>query len=206
LARKEFKEARETLEAALTVMPDYQLAQELLEQLEMLLPISEGMERLIAMQQERNQRARQRLQAKLNTCDPALAESLSLYTKNALTGMARNVIPYGGWTGLRKAELAERLVETLQDADLMGTVVDALSDQERAALGEVLAAGGHLPWDDFATRYDDDLDESPHWEWHQPQTLMGRLRARGLLVEAIVDGKTQIVVPTELRPILREML
>jgi len=55
--------------------------------------------------------------------------------------------------------------------------------QERAALGEVLAAGGHLPWDDFAARYDDDLDESPYWEWHQPQTLMGRLRARGLLIE-----------------------
>jgi tetratricopeptide (TPR) repeat protein len=206
LARRDYKEARKALEAALAVMPDYEPAQELLEQLQEMSPVLEGMRRLITMQQERDQRARQRLQAKLKTCEPALAEALSLYTKNALTGIARNVILYGGWTGLRKAELVELLVETLLDDDSMQTVIDALSSQERAALEEVLAAGGHLLWDDFAARYGDDLEESPYWEWHQPQTLMGRLRARGVLVEAVVDGETQVVLPVDLRPTLREML
>ncbi len=35
---------------------------------------------------------------------------------------------------------------------------------------------------------------------------MGRLRLRGLLVEATVDQELLIVVPTELRQVLRKIL
>jgi hypothetical protein len=35
---------------------------------------------------------------------------------------------------------------------------------------------------------------------------MGRLRLRGLLVEGTIDQKLLIVVPTELRQVLREIL
>ena len=46
-----------------------------------------------------------------------------------------------------------------------------------------------MPWDDFDAAYDNDLDESRYWQWHEPETVMGRLRMCGLLVEAKVDGE-----------------
>ncbi|HUV88698.1 MAG TPA: hypothetical protein VMY80_03520, partial [Anaerolineae bacterium] len=57
------------------------------------------------------------------------------------------------------------------------------------------------PWQDFEARYGSDLEESPYWEWHAPETTMGRLRGRGLLAETTVDGELRVVVPVELREI-----
>jgi len=70
----------------------------------------------------------------------------------------------------------------------------------------VLEGGGTMAWGDFDARYDNDLEESPYWEWRTPETTMGRLRLRGLLVEAMVDGELLVVVPADLRAGLQEIL
>jgi hypothetical protein len=56
-----------------------------------------------------------------------------------------------------------------------------------------------MAWDAFDDRYGNDLEESRYWQWHTPETTMGRLRLHGLLVEATVDDELYIVVPMDIR-------
>ena len=120
--------------------------------------------------------------------------------------MGRAVIRGGGWSALRKVEVVTRIIAELGDADNLERLVTGLHDEEREGLRQVLAEGGAMAWEDFDTRYDNDLAESPYWNWNTPETTMGRLRLRGLLVEATVDGKLLIVVPSDLRRELRKVL
>jgi phosphoglycolate phosphatase-like HAD superfamily hydrolase len=150
-------------------------------------------------QWERDLAWRERLQEKLSTLAPTLAEALPLYTKEALTGMAREVMLWGGWSGLRKAELVDAIIEALTDRGNLEYVVQYLSGREQQALRTVLDRGGALAWEDFDARYENDLEESRYWQWHTPETTMGQLRLRGLLVEATVDDELHVVVPVDLR-------
>ena len=84
----------------------------------------------------------------------------------------------------------------------MADMVGSLEDSERAALHEVLDRGGTMPWAELDARYGNDLDESPYWNYHEPETVMGRLRLHGLLVETTVEGELLVAVPVELRKLL----
>jgi hypothetical protein len=154
---------------------------------------------------QRTKAKRARVQKKLTTPEPRLSEALALYTKDGLTGMARIVLHWGGWSALRKAELIDRLVGALCDVEILADVVDGLDTTAREALHAVLEAGGLMPWDEFDARYDNDLDESPYWNYHVPETTMGQLRLRGLLVETTVDGVLQVAIPVELRSLLDQV-
>ncbi|MFC2037256.1 tetratricopeptide repeat protein [Chloroflexota bacterium] len=204
--RKDYEAARNALQAALEVWPGYEMAEELLEHLEMVSRISTGFGSFFEQQRKRDRAKRARLQAKLSTLDPPLVEALPLYSKEVLTGMARVILPYGGWSGLRKAELLERVVEELGHADTVERLVAQLSDTERAALHQVLAGGGHMPWHAFDAQYVNDLEESQYWQYHEPKTTMGRLRLRGLLVETTVNDELLVAVPRDLRQVLGERL
>jgi tetratricopeptide (TPR) repeat protein len=205
--RGEYRSARRLLESALTILPGYEPAEDLIEWIDNVATAENRVTSFWEKQHERDLSKRRKLQAELSTPDPTLSEALPLYTKNALTGMGRVVLMYSGWTGLRKAELIEEIIEALTDPHSLLRIVDGLSDEEREGLRWVLTEGGHVAWDDFADRYDDDLDESRYWEWHTPETVMGRLRLRGLLVEATIDGEgLRIVAPSDLRPYLEGIL
>ncbi|MCK4470448.1 MAG: hypothetical protein KAW49_01545, partial [Anaerolineae bacterium] len=206
MQREEYEAARRALRAALQISPGYEPAESLLERLERIIHIETGFESFMEQQRKRDQAKRARLQAKLSTPEPALAEALSIYAKDVLTGMARVVVRWGGWSALRKAELIERIAAELGDPDNLERVVGDLNEDERAALRQVLARGGSMPWQDFDATYGNDLEESPYWQWHVPETTMGRLRLRGLLVETTVDGELLVAVPSELRQFLGEML
>jgi len=204
--KEEYDAARRALRAALRASPDYQPAKDLLEHLNRVVPLLKGFDSLIQRQRERNQAKRARMQAKLTTPEPTLSEALSVYTKDALTGMARAVLLPSGWTTLRKAELLQEIIEALRDPDTLKWVVSQLSDDGRAALRQVLKGGGTMAWKDFDARYGNDLEESPYWNWHVPETTMGCLRLRGLLAEATVDRKLLVTIPSELRPLLKKVL
>jgi hypothetical protein len=107
---------------------------------------------------------------------------------------------------LRKAELVNRLAEGLAELANVARMVEELRDEERDALGRVLDHGGHMPWQSFDAEFGNDLDESRYWQWHEPQSTMGRLRRCGLLAETTVDGELLVVVPLELRQTLKEAL
>jgi Flp pilus assembly protein TadD len=206
MLRKEYAAARRSLEVALKIWPGYDLAEELLERLDTITELGTGWEVFWERQHQRHLAARARLQAKLSTSAPTLPEALSLYSKDVLTGMGRVILPWGGWSGLRKAELLQRSVEGLSDPDNLRRMVTDLNDNERAALRQVLAHGGDMAWKEFDAAYGNDLEESPYWNWHVPETTMGRLRERGLLVEVTVDGELRIAVPAELRQKLQKIL
>jgi tetratricopeptide (TPR) repeat protein len=206
IEQKEYEQARRALEAALEFRPDYELARDLLGRLDLIVRLSSGFHSFFEQRRQREQSRRARLQAALTAADPSLAEVLSLYTKEALTGMARVILPWGGWSALRKAELRDRILAGFDDLEDVEWIVKQLTDTDRAALARVVAHGGHLPWSEFDAEYGNDLEESPYWQWHVPKTTMGRLRHRSLLVEATVDGQLLVVVPLELRPVLARIL
>jgi len=204
--REEYDAARRALQVALEFHPDYGPAQDLLERLDAATSLETGYEIYLEERRKRDRARRARLQTKLSISQPSVSEALSIYTKEALTAMARVVLLWGGWSGLRKAELLQRIIERLQDPDNLERIVTDLHERERAALRQVLAHGGHMPWRDFDAEYGNDLGESPYWIYHKPETVMGRLRLRGLLVEATVDDELLLTVPTELRHALSDLL
>ena len=205
LAQENYDAARRSLRTALKIQPEYELAQGLLERLDALEPLRHLGERFASYakeQRERTRAKRGRLQTQLRTRDPSLSKALALYTKDALTGIGHEIIPWSGWSGLRKAELVQEIVNVLSDAELLADIVESLDDSERAALREVLDGGGRMSWADFDARYGNDVDESPYLNTRNPKTVMGRLRLRGLLVEATVGGELLVAVPVELRALL----
>lgn len=206
IARGEYEPARRALEMAVQVWPDYELAKDLLERMETVTLLHTGFDSLVEQMHQRNLARRERLQAKLSTPDPSLSGALSLYTKDVLTGMGRVILPWGGWSALRKAELLEQILAGLEDGDNIMEIASYLNEKERDALRQVLERGGHMPWKDFDARFGNDLEESPHWQYHEPETVMGRLRLRGLLVETTVDDELLVAIPSELRRMLAQAL
>lgn len=209
----EYDHARRAAKAALRIQPDYEAAQGLLEWIEELdewdrtaLQWRRNAESYWEQQRQRDLAWRERLQASLTTPATTLSEALPLYTKNALTGMAYELMPWGGWSSLRKAELIDEIIDALTDRHNLERIVENLSEEEREALQTVLEHGEGMPWESFDARYGNDLEESRHWKWHTPQTTMGRLRLYGLLVEATVDDELRVAVPSDLREHLRRIL
>jgi hypothetical protein len=131
---------------------------------------------------------------------------LPLYSKEVLTGMARVIVSDGGWSSLRKAELIELMIANLVDPLCVKRLVEDLHDEERAALGRVMQEGGAMSWQEFDGEYGNDLEESRYWNWHTPETIMGRLRLHGLVAEATVDGELMLVVPVDLREAIAKTL
>jgi tetratricopeptide (TPR) repeat protein len=206
MCEEEYNEALKLLDVALEISPDYEPAQRLKEHLERFTPLLTGFKSMMERQREQNKTRRARLQAKLTTQTPSLAEALALYSKDVLTGMGHVVMPWGGWSALRKAELLQEIVNALQNPDNVTRIIDSLDEEGRTALRRVIKAGGRMAWPEFDALFGNDLDASPYWNWHTAETTMGRLRQRGLLVEATVKGELLIVMPAELFKIMPAIL
>jgi tetratricopeptide (TPR) repeat protein len=205
VAEERFAEARSFLEVALAVLPEYEPARDLRERLGQLeaQAADESLSRRYAeMVCQRWTDHRRRLLSRLATPDLALAQVLAAYNKGALTGVARNVLLGGGWSAWRKDRLIEALRASLSDQADLKRVVSGLCGPERALLRSVVEQGGVVPAETLRARYGDEREESPYWEYHQPQSPLGRLLARGLVAVAFVAGQEQIVVPVELRELL----
>lgn len=204
--RAEYGQARKLLELALEVLPDYEQAAEMIADLDAMEAWQIEIGRRAKQRRRRQQAKRLRLQRELTTPDPLLGEALGLYTKDTLTAIARNVIAGGGWSTLRKAQLHERIVEELSLPQTLAWIIQALDEAEKAALSMILENGGSMPWEAFDAEFENDLHESSHWIFNPPGTVMGRLRAHGLLAEATVDGQLLITIPVELREPLHRLL
>jgi hypothetical protein len=201
IEREEYDLAEWVLERVVDRNPDYEPAWDLLEWLE------KRHEWLYWEKQwERDLAWREKVQRGLTTLEPSLADALPLYTKEGLTGMAREVEPEPGWSSLRKAELVDAIIEALRNRMKLKWMVRRLAPEEWDALRAVLDRGGAMEWDAFETRYGSDLEESRYWQWHTPESTMGQLRLHGLLVEATVDEELYVVVPVDLREPLRAIL
>ncbi len=209
-AQFEFEAAKQLLEAVLRIKPDHEAARNMLEWIESFGPQDSWAEQMgeeaWLRQWQRDLAWRSDLQMQLDTLDPTLADTLPLYTKAALKETGWQVMPWGGWSTLRKAELVTALIEALADEENLARLVDDLTEEEKDALSTVLDAGGALNWDEFEILFGSDLDETRHWEYHTPETTMGWLRMVGLLAEATVDGELYVVIPADLREPLKLIL
>lgn len=198
-ARGGYDQALKTLQIALQVNPDDELVKGYLEQLELLERMKASFSGYMERMHKRDLARRERQQAQLVTPDPSLSEALGIYTKDILTGIARQVIPWGGWSALKKAELHQYLVDYLSDHEGFERVVASLTPEERTAFEYVQENGGTLEWDLFDQEFGNDLDDSPYWNYHEPESVMGRLRSHGLLVEVTVEDNVLVSIPVELR-------
>jgi tetratricopeptide (TPR) repeat protein len=197
--RNEYEQARKLLLLALEVYPEYELAQDMLGRMDLVDRMKEGFTQILEDQSKRNLAKRQRQRTLITNPDPHLVEALGIYSKDILTGISRLVISEGGWSSFKKAKLLQHLVEYLQKPDSFTRIFDRLSPEEKLAFERVLSSGGFMAWDGFAQEFGEDMEESPYWNYKEPKTVMGRLRAHGLLVEATVDGKLLVCIPMELR-------
>jgi tetratricopeptide (TPR) repeat protein len=199
LAKNENELAQKNLETALQVYPDYEPAKKLLNHLTMMKTIKDGFSQMIFRYSSRQSEKRLRQRSVIKTPDPTLEEALSIYTKDSLTGIASLVMPKGGWSSYKKDQLREHLVKYLMEPGTVSRLLDTLPAEDKAAFHYVIDNGGYLEWDAFDNVYGNDLEESQSWFHNSPKTVMGRLRAHGLLVEALVADKFHVCIPVELR-------
>lgn len=198
-----FLEAQGHLQMAQNLAPEDTEIEELLEDIDSAVldeKIAHGMRR-------RDQEYRQGRQATPLPADPTLADCLAIMTRGDLLGISA-MLNLPSSSKLRKDELRQNLLTYLDNPDFVAGVVATLSTRERAALRDVLAQGGTMGWSAFAAAYDHDMEERPYLEYHarSRKTIMGRLRARGLLFEGTAAGQLIIAIPRELRPHLEESI
>ena len=107
----------------------------------------------------------------------------------------------------KKAEVVTRIAKALANpVHLQDMITNGLSAEERKALAWVLEEDGLRSWDSFAERFGDVYDESPHWEYHDPETVPGRLQMLGFLAIGTLDNRRVTLIPRELRPLLGDIL
>jgi len=166
--------------------------------LKMMMNLQDGMEEYKEHQMQR------RLRMKSVPINPeaSLEQVLSRYSKDSLVGMGKLLQLKGSMEALKKAELVEKLSAYLREPKLLKKIVDGLEREEMDALLDLMSKNGVMPWNEFAGKYGSDLEESIYWNYHPPKTLMGKLKAKGLMVEGSFNGKDWVLVPLEVRKLL----
>lgn len=126
--------------------------------------------------------------------------TLNSLTHDVLGSIARlwGTAPYG-----KKAELIKNISACMQDNDAVRIVLDNLPSEARNAMQWVLENNGVRSWQEFTEKYADDLEESPHWNYHEPESVMGRLRFTGLLAKGTLENKQVLFIPADVRETLK---
>ncbi|MBL7161142.1 MAG: tetratricopeptide repeat protein [Anaerolineales bacterium] len=200
LSKDEFDAARKTIDRIKEFAPEHSVLEELEGKLKWDEIDKLWKERLL----RDVHRYRLRLLKKPIDANENLAECLNRVSKERLT---RTLKAWGLSTKGRKADVIARLVETMCNPDWLGEIVtEDLNQEERDALAWVLAGEGMRPWGEFTARFGDDFDESPYWQWHEPETVPGCLQMYGFLAVGTLDKEQVTVIPNELRPLLKEVV
>jgi hypothetical protein len=50
------------------------------------------------------------------------------------------------------------------------------------------------------------MDESPFWQYHEPESIPGRLKRAGLFFAGKLDEQEVAFIPADLRPLLKKFL
>jgi tetratricopeptide (TPR) repeat protein len=135
--------------------------------------------------------------------DTTLETCLAAMTNETLAAICQfwKTVGYG-----KKQEKVARLAGRILDADIFKEIVSDLDDEERFALQWVLDGGGFRPWGEFTQRFGDDMDESSFWQWHEPESLPGRLKRTGLLHVGTLNGSQVAFIPADIRDRFAEIL
>ena len=153
--------------------------------------------------QESYQRAHDKaMRTKLNA-DSGASVTLNSLSRDVLGAVARlwGLTAYG-----KKAELVKKIVEQMQDRGAVQRVCNELSPAQKDALQWTLQMGGWRGWNEFTEKYGDDAEESPHWNYHEPESVVGCLRRSGFLAKGTLNSEPVVFIPADVRASLKAAL
>ncbi len=204
LDKRDLKTARQHLETAAQINPDHRLLNNYEEMLKKAEQLEDTFGFIFEYQRKRSHRAHQKLLKTPLTEDMDLRACLETYTKDMLVGLAHFLRTSSSG---KKGELASWLAELLLDPErLQRTLKEELTEKEREALRWMLEVNGVRPWEEFVSIYGDDVGESTSWNYHQPDSIPGRLRVSGLFYSGILGGQTVAFIPADVRLLLQKLL
>ena len=199
--RQDFDSARKEFELAFHLRPDDPILEGWDTRLKLGEVFAGGW--LAKWQEESRERAHNKaIRTKLDM-DSDLRVTLNSLNRDVLGSVARvwGLTAYG-----KKAELIDKIVAEMQDAKSLQRVWDHLSEAEQEAARWVLENNGVRPWKEFTEKYGTDADESPHWNYHEPKSVIGRLRQAGILALGTLSNEQVVFMPVELRNSLKAIL
>jgi tetratricopeptide (TPR) repeat protein len=196
--------ARKRFEMANDIMPDHRLIKRYEERLEEIEELNKKFSPFYEFQRKSAERAHQKLLKTPLTTNMRLHTCMETSTKEMLVATAHFLRTTSSG---KKGELAEWLAECLLDPTfLRETLAEDMEEREREALKWMLEADGIHPWSEFVRKFGDDSEESTVWDYHEPQSIPGRLRRSGLFYTGALDGQQVAFIPADLRPLLKEAL
>ena len=108
------------------------------------------------------------------------------------------------------ADARAGVVAALSDRERLARLVAGLAGEEQDALRFLLASGGIMARQNFSRRFSDDRGDSFFVREDPPESVLGRLRDRGLVfvgrAPAAIPRGLALVVPAPLRAPLTELL
>ncbi|NMB86746.1 MAG: hypothetical protein GYA17_00205, partial [Chloroflexi bacterium] len=198
IRKNDLTNARQRFDMAAQILPEHHLLDHYEQILRNAETLGETFGFMINYQRESAQRAHRKLLKTPLAGEMDLLTCLAFHTKDMLVSTAR----FAGVTSAgKKGELASRLAKALLDPDSLQPVLEGLTADERRALQWVLEAEGVQPWEDFIFNYGDDMDESTFWNYHEPESIPGRLKMSGLLYSGTLNGQTVAFIPADVRPL-----
>ncbi len=199
---KEFEYARKELEIAVDLRPDDSMLEGWDDRLRMGEIFSGGW--LAKYQEQSRKRTYSKLLKNKLDEDSSSRVTLNALTRDVLGTVARiwKLTAYG-----KKAELINNIVERMQEVEAVQYVWDDyLNDAERGAMHWILENNGVRPLKDFTDKYGSDEEESPYWNYHNPETIIGRLGLAGLLAKGTLNGAAVVFMPIEIRNSLKTLI
>jgi tetratricopeptide (TPR) repeat protein len=179
------------LDMAIKVAPDNLCVKELRKRLRIPRLVEKTLAKMRGkVEQEKLQRRRRVLSQ-----DAPLADCYGVYSTGELAGMARAI---GIDLGPSQAtDVLSSVCAALGNCETVRAIRRDLRPEEIAALQEVADAGGRMDYETFTRAHGTDADDEPGWS-KQPQSPLGRLKCRGLLVEATVERRPSVFIPTRI--------
>ena len=199
---KEFEYARKEFEIAVELRPDDSMLEGWDDRLRMGEIFSGGW--LAKYQEQSRQRTYNKILKNKLELDSSARITLNALTREVLGTVARiwKLTAYG-----KKAELINRIVERMQDAVVVQNIWnDYLNVAERSAVNWVLENKGARPLKDFTDKYGSDEEESPYWNYHKPETIIGRLGQAGILAKGTLNGVPVVLVPLEIKSSIKTLI
>ena len=188
-AEGDMEKALAWLDVGAKVDPDNRQVKELRKRLRFPRLVEKALTKLRGKVEHQKLKRRRRVLSQ----NAPLAECYGVYSEGELAGMAR-AIGIDLASSQRQNMLAA-ICAALEDGEKVAAILSGLSPEEMAALREVAHAGGLLEDATFTRAHGSDAKDAPGWS-RQPQSLLGRLKCRGLLVEATVERRQSVFIPT----------
>jgi tetratricopeptide (TPR) repeat protein len=200
--RKDFESARKEFEIAVDLRPDDPILEGWETRLKLVEVFSGGW--LAKYQEQSRQRTYNKMLKNKLELDSSARITLNALTRDVLGAVARiwKLTAYG-----KKAELINNIVGRMQDIVNVQIVWnDYLDDAERSAVNWVLENNGARPLKDFTDKYGSDEEESPYWNYHKPETIIGRLGQAGIFAKGTLNGVPVVLVPLEIKNSIKTLI